>query len=282
MKPITEYIDYRRFLSDYYDWNKEHHDYFSYRYFSQKAGINSASFLKRVIDGKRNLTRNAVEKFGKALNLTEKEFLFFKNLVLFNQAKTATEKQEYYAILRSMSRIVNERVLQTDEHEYFKNWYIPVVRELICTHNFMGNYSELAQAVDPKITAKQAREAVALLIRLGLVNRHDDNRYEFTDKSITAHKDIIIMGAGDYVRSMLDNEKDAISKFKGSECHISSMTIGVSRQSYKILEQEIRAFKDRVKTVVINDKHTERVYEFNLGLFPVSKEYPKSGSGEEI
>ncbi|MBD3420106.1 MAG: TIGR02147 family protein, partial [Chitinivibrionales bacterium] len=61
MKPVTTYIDFRKFLSDYYEEKKRTTHHFSHRYFAQKAGISSSSFLTRVIDGRRNLTRPMIE-----------------------------------------------------------------------------------------------------------------------------------------------------------------------------------------------------------------------------
>jgi uncharacterized protein (TIGR02147 family) len=95
MKPVFEYIDYRRYLRDYYAENKKSKKYFSYRYFSSRAGIKSPVFLKLIIENKRNLTRPMIEKFCKALDLNNKEALYFRHLVLFNQGKTAQEKQEH-------------------------------------------------------------------------------------------------------------------------------------------------------------------------------------------
>ena len=70
MNSIFSYIDYRKFLKDYYNSEKESKLYFSYRFFSQKAGIKSPVFLKEVYDGKKNLSRNMMESlkrenFGK-------------------------------------------------------------------------------------------------------------------------------------------------------------------------------------------------------------------------
>ena len=63
MQSIFEFIDYRKYLDIYYKEQKEKTHFFSYRYFSQRAEIASPSFLKHVIDGKRNLTRPVIEKF---------------------------------------------------------------------------------------------------------------------------------------------------------------------------------------------------------------------------
>ena len=67
---IFEYADYREYLKDYYEHSKDTKDNFSYRYFAQKAGFASSNFLYLIIHGKRNLTKDYIPNFGKALGLS--------------------------------------------------------------------------------------------------------------------------------------------------------------------------------------------------------------------
>ena len=85
MKSVLSYIDYRRYLRDFYEEKKHTTHFFSTRYFAQKAGLSSPSFLREVITGKKNLGKQSVDKFIRALELTGKEARFFKYLVFFNQ-----------------------------------------------------------------------------------------------------------------------------------------------------------------------------------------------------
>jgi uncharacterized protein (TIGR02147 family) len=116
MDRIFAYIDYRKFLGDYYVDKKRTTRHFSHRYFAMKAGVKSPVLLKQVIDGKRNLTSLMIEKFAQALCLNKKESVFFRNLVLFNQARTAFDKQEHYSVLLSMIDAVSEHKLSADQY----------------------------------------------------------------------------------------------------------------------------------------------------------------------
>jgi hypothetical protein len=53
-----------------------------------------------------------IEKFCVALRLDARDSKYFTNLVHFNQAKTAREKQDYYAVLRSLGDPVREEVIR--------------------------------------------------------------------------------------------------------------------------------------------------------------------------
>jgi uncharacterized protein (TIGR02147 family) len=270
MKPVYQFIDYRKFLDYYYQEKKKHTRHFSYRFFAAKAGINSPSFLKRVIDGKRNLTSKAIEKFAKALKLNYKESVYFRNLVLFNQAKTAREKQEYYAVLRSMSGGIKETVLRHGQYDYFDKWYTPIIRELICLWDFKDDYALISRSVHPSITPSEAKKAVRLLHDLGLVTRGEDGRYHQTKKSVTVDDSIVIMAVRSYAETMLEHAKQALHGTEKTDRHISTITLGISRPVYDTIVAEIDAFKDRIKAIVSSDEDSSQVYQFNLQLFPSS------------
>ncbi|MBN1128570.1 MAG: TIGR02147 family protein [Chitinispirillaceae bacterium] len=281
MHSVFSFIDYRKYLAALYQEKKKTTRYFSYRYFSNKAGIHSPSFFKQVVDGKRNLTRPLIEKFGNALKLTAKEAVYFRNLVLFNQAKTSGEKQEYYAVLRAMSGGVKESVLKADQYDYFANWYNPVIRELVCLHDFKGNYKKLAESLTPSISPADAKKSVRLLLRLNLVKRQADGRFRQRNPAVTADEAINSMAVRAFTKAMLDNSKKVLDTVDRTRRHISGLTIGISPETYDVIAAEIEAFKDRVKIIVSQDSENSRVYQMNLSLFPVSKDMRRGDPGGE-
>ncbi len=281
MQSLYETIDYRAYLKAYYEEQKRRTRYFSYRYFARKAGINSSSFLKSVIDGKRNLTPAAAEKFCKALKLTAKEATYFRHLVMFNQARTAVEKQEHYAVLRSMAGGVEEAVITSPCYDYYSNWYNSILRELVCLHDFGDDFAALARAVRPPITEAQARRSVELLLRLKLIRKTENGRYEQTNTAIIADETMGALGLRTFVGWMARYTETALNEYTRDERYVSSITMGVSRATYDMLVAEIEAFKDRLKTIINQDQAAARVYQLNLGLFPMSVDTAERAQGEE-
>ena len=271
MKAIFEYIDYRKYLADYYQSKKENAHYFSYRYFAQKIRVNSPSFLKHVIDGQRNLTRQMAERFCKALGLSSKEKIYFCNLVLFNQAKTSAEKQEHYSVLRSMAGLVKESVLTSDQFEYFSTWYTPVLRELICLHDFKNDYQAIASMLSPPIEPSQSKAAIDLLLRLKLVEIQNDGSYRQTSAAVVVDSSVKSVAVRSFTRAMIDLSKTALDTFDRKIRHISGITMGISPETYDILAAEIEAFKDRIKIIVNQDTTSNRIYQFTVSLFPLSE-----------
>jgi uncharacterized protein (TIGR02147 family) len=275
MVPIFSYIDYRLFLKDYYKEQKDKNGFFSYRYFAQKAGINSPNFLKQVIESKRNLTALTIDKFIKALKLTEKEGLFFNHLVLFNQAKSGYEKQMHYTALLSMMHTVKEMRLTAMQHEYYNHWFIPVIRELICLQEFKNDYRKLAAAVIPPISAREASFAVKLLKTLGLIEELPDGTFRQTSKAIISDSSVARMAVRTFNREMLRKAEIALDNTPVDERQIYGVTVGISKEGYNVLATEMAMFRDRIVSIVNRDTNSDHVYQLHLQLFPLSKKVEK-------
>jgi uncharacterized protein (TIGR02147 family) len=276
---IFSYIDYRSFLKDYYEEMKKNSRFFSYRYFSKKAGINSPNFLKQIIESKRNLTALTIDKFITALKLNDKEGKFFRNLVLFNQAKSAPEKQLHYAVLVSMMHMVKEQRLTAMQHEYYNYWFVSVVREMVSLHDFKDDYKKLAAAVTPAISVREARFAIKLLKNLGMIERLPDGAFRQVDAAIISDSSIGRMAVRSFNREMLRKAETALDQTPVEERQIYGVTIGISKACYDVLAAEMAAFRDRVVAIANGDTCSNRVYQMHLQLFPLSREL---GSGDKM
>jgi uncharacterized protein (TIGR02147 family) len=271
MFPVFSYIDYRLFLKDYYEEQKKTSRFFSFRYFAQKAGINSPNFLKLIIESKRNLTTLTIDKFIAALKLNEKEAQFFRHLVLFNQAKSVQEKQEHYAVMLSMMHTVKEQRLTALQHEYYNHWFVAVVRELVNLHDFKGDYKKLAATVTPPISVREARFAVKLLEKLGMIELLPDGAYRQTTAAIISDSSVARMAVRSFNREMLRKAEIALDSTPVEERQIYGVTVGVSKECYNVLAAEMAAFRDRVVGIVNRDTGSNRVYQMHLQLFPLSR-----------
>ena len=278
MKPIYSYINYREYLSDYYAEQKQKTRYFSHRYFCQKAGIASSGFLNMVIDGKKNLSENTINKFVGAIGLKSKEALFFRNLVLFNQAKTAAKKQDHYSAILTMLNTVTAYNLQATQHRCFDLWYVMVVRELVCIHDFQDNFDLIAQSLYPPIKRSEAQEAVNMLLRLNLIEKNSDGHFVQTHTAIRSDGVLGAYALHNFHKAMIENAGNALETQTAKVRNISSLTVGISESTYEVLLTELKAFKDRVHTIVNNDKKSSQVYQINFQIFPISKNMNKDNN----
>ena len=70
---------------------------------------------------------------------------------------------------------------------------------------------------------------------------------------------------------MLDRAREAISSFEPEERHLGGLTLAVPEDLVGRLKAEISAFEERILALCDAEvERTERVYQLNLQLFPLS------------
>jgi uncharacterized protein (TIGR02147 family) len=272
MKPIFEYMNYREFLRDYYSEKKEQHAFYSYRLFSQKAGFKSPNFLKLVIEGERNLSKDSVFKFAKALNLKKKEADYFENLVFFNQSESLEEKNAYLTKLMRHRAKPGAKKMERGEYSYYSEWYHPVIRDLVGAVNFKDNFKMLGQAVAPSISAAEAEKSVKLLLDLGFIRTDGNGTYWKTSASLTTGPVVRSVAIANYHKAMLQLASESIERFPSSQRDVESLTVSVSEETYRIMMKRASDFLlNELLPLAEADKNNERVAQVNLQIFPLSQ-----------
>ena len=269
MASVFEYSDYRQFLRDYYEQHKAVNPSFSYRYLSQKAGINSAPFFKFIIEGKRNLTKATILKTCVGLKLSDREAEYFENLVFFNQGKTIAEKNYYFERLVETQRHRSVAKIREDQFEYFTEWYHCVIREAVCMIDFKEDYAMLAKFLHPPITSKEAAKSVKLLLNLGFLKKVD-NRYYQSDPVLSTGYGLVSHQLINFQIMMLNKAIVAFDHCKKEERLTSATTIAVSRQTYDKMVRKLRAVRAELLELARCDTDPERVYELTINLFPLT------------
>jgi uncharacterized protein (TIGR02147 family) len=271
---IFDYMDYREFLRNMFNERKSMHSIYSYRLFSLKAGFKSPNFLKLVIDGDRNLTKESIFRVAKAFSLNKKESEYFENLVFFNQSKTLEEKNVYLARVVKYRSKTDSRILEESEYDYYSKWYNPVVRELVTSVDFKDDYKKLGESVIPVITAQDAARSVELLERLKFIERQSDGQYKMNTLSLTTGLQVRSIAVANYHKEMMRIAAESIERIPKSDRDISSVTIRLSDENYKTAIDKIQMIRKEILELAEADDNLGRIAQFNLQIFPVSVNFP--------
>jgi uncharacterized protein (TIGR02147 family) len=268
---LYDYIDYRCYLHDYYQQRKSRHPYFSCRYIAQKVGFRSASFFSQLLKGRCNMSPAMALRFAKFLKLNKRQTDYFEALVQYCQAKTHDAKRRAFERLMSC-RGAKVSILNPDRFAYFDNWYFPVIRELLHFYPFDGDYRELASLVHPPIRPDDARRAISVLTRLGLIRKESSGRYVRCDQcGISTGAECASVVLDSYHKSTLDQAGYAIEQLPRDERTISTLTLSLSEEAYCKIDEELAAFRRRVMDIAANDRDEERVYQYNFQVYPVTR-----------
>lgn len=103
--------------------------------------------LAAVINGKRSITASTAVKYAALCKLSPRETDYLLALVNFEKAKTHTDKNIAFSRivrLRGQSKL---KFLDTDQYEYYSNWYHSAIRELVSLPMFKEDHSWIAEMV---------------------------------------------------------------------------------------------------------------------------------------
>jgi len=267
---VYAFADYRRYLAAYYDYAKAEQYGFSFRVFSRRAKLRSSNYLRLVIDGERNLTRDMAGRFGEACELLGPAREFFCELVEYCQGKTAQERSRMYERLARYRPFREARRLESAQAEYHSRWYLPAIRELVRRADFSSDPKWIAKQLRPAISAAQAKRALELLCKLGLLEQSSEGRLVQTSEIITTGPGPLGHHIFNYHHMMLERAAEALDSLPREERDVSCLTLCVSQAKLAELQERVRSFRQELLRTAELDNSPERVVQINFQVFPLS------------
>lgn len=276
-KSFYEYGDYRQLLKDLFVENKLKNKKFSHRFLAKQAGFVAPNFIKLVMDGKSNLSEESIEKVGKAFKFNRDEMHFFKHLVLLNQAASSEERQIHaQEILRSKG-YKKIHPLNEAQYNFYSNWYFVPVRELVGFPGFVEDPEWIANSITPAITAAQAMKALEELQKLGLLDRNPEGKLIQSNKNLATLDEVTSTYIAQWHREMMKKASESIDLFSREKRDISSVTLGMSKESINKVKELTQKFRKELVELVAGDASCDAVYQLNLHLFPLAEVSKKDG-----
>ena len=272
MLSVYDYFDYRKFINDSYKARKAEDSRFSYRYIGSKVGFTSAGFFTKILQGKTNISMKTALAFCSLFKLTKQETHYFETLVQFNQSGTHESRRFFFERLLSLKQSVG-RDLVPEQYELFSNWYTVVIREMINYFPLTDNFRELAGAIIPSIKESEAKKAVILLSKLGLITKNPDGFYEQTDRLLTTGSEWTSLAIDKFQIDTAVLAGEAISTLPKEQRDISTCTLSISEKTFEAIRERTKQFRKELLELARADSVADRTYHLNVHLFPVSKSY---------
>ena len=270
MKDVLEYTGYRQYIADYYA-DKKAKSAFTWQMFAEKAGFSSPVYLKYVSEGRFNLSEEAALRVAAAMSLVEYERDYFCEMVRFDHAKTDDEKKVFFNKMLAIADAHKVKVIEADSYRFFEDWKNPVLRELAPSMPGAKPLA-LARACRPEITAAEVTESLSFLVKANLLQKDKDGNYVQTEKSMTTGPmKATPVAVRSLHRQMGEFALDAIEGVSQDERHFSGLTLGITRNAYEEIVQEIAEFRKRIIAIATREDDTDEVYRLNVQFFPMTK-----------
>jgi uncharacterized protein (TIGR02147 family) len=258
---VFDFRDYRPYLGQWLQWKKQENPQYSGAIFAKKAGLKAHSLLGMVIRGERNLSYEPIRGFTRALGLKGRETAFFEKLVLFNQARSSDDKRVYFEELlaaaqptssgQSGSAKAFDLLTQIKDHaSYLSHWYVVAIREMVELGDFEEAPEWIAAKLKHRITAKQAKQALELLLKIGLIARETapdgKARMAIRNPIIDIDPGGVDFVLQSYHKQYLDLAKEAIDHDPQEDRDtrdFSSLTLSVTEKDLERLRNRMQEFR---------------------------------------
>lgn len=267
---VFEYTDFRKYLADHYAAEKARRPSFSYRAFARRAGFSSPNFLKLVIDGMRNLGKESVPSFTKALGLAGEEAKFFADLVAFGQAPNIEEKNRYFERIAASRRFRAARRIDGALFDYLSHWWTPAIREMAGRVDFRDDPTWIARELRPRIKPAEAKRALKTLVTLGLLVKDARGQLVRGEPTLTTGHEVRSVAVVNYHRQMLERAAEAIEAQPSSRREFAAVTVCIRADTVPDLKARVQRFCEEVLERCDRDGEPEVVYQVNVQLFALA------------
>lgn len=265
---LFKYTDYRAFLRDWFEQTKLHSSFMSYRYLARRTGID-AGYLAHVFQGNKHLSEQGVQKLIDLLAFAPNEERYFEAMVAFNKARRESDIHEKFEKMMQW-REAGARILNQQEYRYWMHWYIPAIRLTLLTEDFKGDFQALARRLTPSITAKQAHEAVDVLMDLGLVELRPDGVYEVQDAHLSTGNAWASAAIREFQSKTLGLAQESLRNHPPELREIATLTLAIPKEEIATLQEMMRDFRSKVAKWAVGMDRSDYVLQMNLACFPLS------------
>jgi uncharacterized protein (TIGR02147 family) len=273
---VFDFTDYREYLRAFYEAKRAANPLYTMSTFTRRAGFgeNSRGYLKLVIEGKRNLTPATLRRFIDALGVKGRDALYFENLVYFNQAQTAKDKEYYFERLSASAEGHESKQFEVlrSQYQFYTNWYYVAVRELVAHDEFVEDPAWIASHLRGKVNRAEAQAALRDLAILGLVRRNaTTQKLEQCEPLVKYTGGVFNETIRKFHVQMMDRAREALVEDDFSESSASCITMCCDRDSLPALIKSIAEFRDQaILKFGARPNKSDAVIQLNFQLFQLT------------
>lgn len=270
---IENFTSAVEFLKSYYYYKKSLIPGFSFDAWSSEAGLKSRSYLKMIIDRKRNLTSEVVAKISHTLSLNEYEIDYFSLLAKADQASDENEKSLFLNRALEMKGAFKKVVEVKRYSEFLSSLVLPQLQVLLSFNDLNRTAEGLSAFLNlPLNTTKQYLKK---LEELGLASVTLDNVWSAKEASFLVPQHLGQPALRKYHDQCLDEAK-ASQDLPVESRRFKSILLALSENEKNTFIEEINNFISKALAKYDSAEfNNKQLFKLNLNIYPTTKPFTK-------
>lgn len=277
---LSDYMNYRQFLADFYQYKRKASKgslrAYNYAVFSAAANIKSPNYLKMIIEGKRNLSDDMIGKFGKALGFMKEQTEEFRLLVHFTQATDPAERNMYLKKL-SEHRVAGKlKSGEIDRKTWEKvpNWVTWIIYAMVDQEGVKFDTSTLKSLLRGKASEDEIESALQTLLSSGELRRDEVTGELRKNRSLIESPEEIPVALVRKLQSQLMYlGLESLYQDQPTDREFGTLTLSLTKSEFEEIKFKLRQMRKALhkdNSIARMKEKGERVYQLNIQLFPVT------------
>lgn len=269
---IFEFVNYRSFLSTYFEDAKKRNLHWSYEAWAKKLGLKNNSSILKIIHGQREAGSTISKKLAEYFGFNNDERIYFEDLIRLSKAKN--DPGLSVAIIEKIQKQFPKktyRLLNEKEFSAISHWWFYAIRQMTKLKNFKNDPVWISKKLNFKVSPKEVRKAIQIMLELGLLRyEKESDSLKISKECLNTSDDIASEAIKRFHEEMLSHAKKAIRSISVAEREISGCTITIAKEDMQKAKDLIRHFEEEF-CKLLDKKNGNEVYQLNIQLFPLTK-----------
>lgn len=265
---LFSFTDYREFLRRHYEFRRSRQSTFSYRFMAARLEVDPGQ-LAHILQGKLHLPQRALAATLKLCRFDSREAAFFEELVRLGRCRKAEDAARSRERLDAL-RTVRPRELGADGESFYAHWRHSVVRALASASK-TSDGGDLGILCRPHQTAREARESVQLLEKLGLLVRDHDGFLRAAEAHVVPGTAVSKEILRRWHAQVLELSASSLDAFHAVERDISTLTVALSSKDLPAVRGWIADLRSQIQALAAATDVPDRVLDACVQLFPVAR-----------
>jgi uncharacterized protein (TIGR02147 family) len=273
-KTVFEFGDYRSFLAHHAVAKKAAQPAWSLGAWARALDLKATASLTRVLKGDRQPGPEISAKLARYFKFSEAEKAYFENLVLLD--KVGEDSALRVLVMEKLQSLHPRREFKPLDHNTFMamtNWYFFAIREMTRQASFKEDPKWIADRLLFKVTPRQVKEAVSLMLELGMLRRDPKSgELAHSGDGIEWKSDVSSEASKRNHEQNLENAKVALRSVPIAEREFTSVCLTVSSRKMERAKVLIREFRSRFADLMEEEEWRGDVTcQLQIQFFPYTR-----------
>lgn len=268
---VFEYTDYKKYLTEWREAEKENNPGLTHEYLSAKLGMKNRAYFGDLEKGRRTIGPEVLDRLMKLVGLTGNAAKYFRALVGYGQWETYEEREYWFEQMVQLNN-TPKRFVDKETYTYYKKWYHTTIRSYLETCNFTNDYEKVSRDLYGRLTPQEVKVAIETLLSLNLIAPDGSGYLKPTDKILTTGETVKNELIRQYQLSNHDVLRTVLEKDEPGTHDSTQLTVSVSQEGIERIAKRIKQFRSEIISIAHKDEQqADRVYKIAIHTYPESR-----------